>query len=262
MNKYWGLLVGLFAANGIAQTTILSEDFNSGIPSSWTLVDVDGNTPALFSPVFSSAWIHYQENGDTCAASTSYYDPSGSSEDYLITPKLSIASYTKLWFQGKSVDASYPDGYVVLVSTTDSLTSSFTDTLLYIAEEAPYWQSRTVLLDTMGYNNQDVFIAFKNVSNDKFILLLDNIKVSTSDNLKTENVDEEIIAIYPNPTQDFFFVNTTNTPAKIELYNLQGELVKTTTASNKVTVQELCRGQYIAKIIFKEKVYTQKVVLY
>lgn len=140
----------LLLSNSFAQSVLFFEDFNSGIPSTWALVNSDGLTPAEAVDTFDNAWISFIDDGDTCAASTSYYTPTGQAADYLISPKISLNTFNKLVWTARSYDATYPDGYLVLISSTDSLIGSFTDTLMVVNGEFYYWHSRSVQLIRFG----------------------------------------------------------------------------------------------------------------
>ena len=259
MIKNLCFIVYVTTALGIsAQTTLIEEEFTTSIPSTFAIVDSDGLVPALSSPVFSSAWIHYTEDGDTCAASTSYYDPTGQAQDYLITPKISLGTYTKLHWWGKSVDASYPEEYVVLISTTDSLTSSFTDTLEYILEETPTWTGRTVLFEDEGYANQDVYVAFKNISNDKYILLIDNIKVSTSESASINESNVEL-SVYPNPALDVLNISVDSPIKSVKVLNLLGEVVLETNES-QIDVSFLEAGVFFVEVETTSGTSTRKFI--
>jgi len=93
------LIFFLFVISGISaksQIVLFEENFTTGIPSTWALVNSDNLIPASSPFNFIDAWIHIETTDDTCAASTSFYTPSGQSSDYLITPKLSLISFSKL----------------------------------------------------------------------------------------------------------------------------------------------------------------------
>lgn len=239
-----GIFTSLFLISALAvnaQTPLMTEDFNSGIPSSWTMADQDGLTPASAVSQFTSPWISFTDNGDTCAASTSYYDPAGTSGDYLVSPKLSLATYSKLTWKTKSYDGSYPDGYLVMISTTDSLLASFTDTLLYVDAEYPYWTTHSIHLDAEGYANTDVFIAFANVTNDGFILMIDDVEVWVSDFATTEPLTDNR-PVYPNPATDVINIPMDEQEA-CKIYSTDGQLVATSYHA-QTSVSELEPGVY------------------
>ena len=240
------LLVSIAIINAIAlqaQTVLFEENFNSGIPSTWTTNNADGLVPNSAVSTFTNAWIAYQESPDTCAASTSYYSPAGQAADYLITPKISLNSFTKLIWSARSVDASYPDTYLVLISSTDSLVASFTDTLMVIDQELYYWQKRSVQLDLEGYANQDVYFAFKNITNDGYILLIDDVKVQGSDFASIESNTTNSITIYPNPTSDFITISNFIPGDQVVLMSLSGEEILTSTEA-KLDLTPFSSGTY------------------
>lgn len=238
------VFIFLFSFHSFSQTPLLIEDFNSGIPTTWTVLNEDGLTPQSQVSEFTDGWISFVDGSDTCAASTSYYDPAGQSEDYLITPKLSLATFSKITWEAKSFDSSFPDGYYVLISTTDSMPSSFTDTLLTVSSEAPYWTYHSIHLDVEGYANQDVFIAFRNFTNDGFILEIDNFEAFVSDFASVENEALPELSVYPNPAIETVSITLVNNdPFEIEIYNIDGKSI-ITTYSHQIDVSSLESGTY------------------
>src|SRR5690348_7341361 len=117
MIRHLFLLFVFFSAFTVSgQTTILSDNFSGGILSSWTVFDGDGKTHDTILYYYQPGWFPYWEadEPDTCLVSTSYYLPAGQAQDYLITPKVTVPLFSKLVWSARSVDASYPDGYLVL----------------------------------------------------------------------------------------------------------------------------------------------------
>ena len=164
---------------------IFSEDFANGIPSTFTLIDNDGLTPAQNVSFVNDAWV--ENNGN--ATSTSWYSPAGTSDDWMITPGISVASAgTFLLWDAVAQDASYPDGYEVKISTTGNTMADFTSPAVFsTAGENPSWTTRNVNLD--AYMGQTIYVAFINNSNDQFLLRVDNILVDvfTGNDLKGES---------------------------------------------------------------------------
>jgi len=242
------LLISIFFYQALqAQIVLFEEDFSAGIPSSWYLVNSDNLTPAAAVDTFDNAWISFISDGDTCAASTSFYDPAGQSADYLITPRITLDAFSKLVWSARSYDASYPDGYIVLISTTDSAITSFTDTIFVKPEENFYWHSRSVQLDAEGYANEDVFIAFKNTTTNGFILMIDNVKILGSDFVSFESNGQEMISVYPNPVMDFVTISKTSAEDVVVIYDLQGhELIRT--LSNRIDMSTLSPGIYVYSV--------------
>jgi hypothetical protein len=241
-----------------SQDIILQEKFSDGLPATWTVVNEDGLTPSAVVSEFTAAWIPYIYGMDTCVASTSYYETEGTAADFLITPKISLGNYSKINWTARSVDASYPDGYVVLISTTDSLVASFTDTLMTVNTEPNYFVTRGVELDLAGYVNQDVYIAFKNNTESGFILLLDQVTVLGAETASIEDPTNSIITIYPNPTVDYITIQSTSEIQLIQVYSLNGTLLLTS-QENVISLANLATGSYVLQVNSENGILRQLV---
>lgn len=223
MKKFYLLLLAVlcipFAAN--AQ---FSEDFESTtggvLPAGWTIYDEDGLTPISTIitnyPAFSTdAWIILSSSSNTIVASTSWYNPPGQSDDWLVTPQITVPTTAPfLLFDAMAPDQSFPDDYEVLISTTGNTLSDFS-TVIH-SETSPPGTFETVAVDLSSYAGQQVYIAFRNVANDEFLLYMDNIEVrSLSDN------DVAVTAIDLAP---YFEINTNNT-LEVTLKNLGANVI-------------------------------------
>ncbi len=249
----WFAVVGAYA-----QTVLLEEDFSDGIPADWVVEDVDQLTPQTQVSNFTSAWIDFSTANDTCAASTSYYtDSTGQSQDFLITPPLALLSYGNLvTWESKSFDANFPESYIVLVSTTDNLVGSFTDTIRKVNNDSPYWKSFTVNLLDKGYSNQTVYVAFKNVSTNRYILGIDNVKVTADDPATVSEDEMKTIQVYPNPVKTELMIKT-NTQLNYQIFNFAGQLMMTG-SENSIDVSNLVTGAYFIQIKTSEGTVNRK----
>ncbi|UKN02408.1 choice-of-anchor J domain-containing protein [Paracrocinitomix mangrovi] len=246
------ILIGFIICSNTltAQSIIFSEDFSNGIPSNFQLIDADGQTPETAVSYFTNAWIAYNDQGDSCAASTSYYTDTIASEDYMILPQLSLQTFSKFSWEARTVDASYPDGYYVLLSTTDSAVTSFTDTLLTVYAEYFQWNRKSIPLDTMGYANQSVYIAFRNFTQEGFILLIDDIMLEGSDFASIEDNEEVAITVYPNPATNYISFDGISAD-EIIIRNKLGQIILRS-PENTVDISTLPVGTYFATAINKE----------
>ncbi len=179
------LLCCLAFADGMAQGagSEIRCGFDGGIPSDFTLIDADGNTPSsdLGKYGFSAGtpWVAYymEKEQNFVAASTSWYEQSGTSSDWLILPPITIESAEAIvsW-RAKATDSRYSDGYAVYVTTGDGLSVADFDTTAPIFStkaEASAWTRHSVSL--AQYAGQTVRIAFVNNSTDCSVLYLDDI---------------------------------------------------------------------------------------
>lgn len=233
-----------------AQTTLLDESFSNGIPSDWTVVDNDGGVVDASVSTFTEGWIGYETSFDTCAASTSFFQDSDSltiADDYLVTPPVNLLSFgSLLTWQSKSFDASYLESYYVLVSTTDNDINSFTDTIKIVNSAVPFWKSYSINLLDKGYADQTVYIAFKSASHDKFILGIDEVKLTTNDPANIEQNNENEFSIYPNPVVSTLFISIQN-DADYLIYDQTGKLCLSD-AGNQIDVSTLNKGVYYISI--------------
>lgn len=177
--------LGIFQVNA----QVLDEDFNGpGFPAGWTRINNDGNTPNSSVSWVNDAWVLASvATGDSAAISTSWYTPAGTSDDWLITPQLTIGPNMSLKWQEWAPDASYPDGYLVKISTAGNNMSDFTTTLLTV-NAANSSGLTDQILSLSAYNGQQVYIAFINNSNDQYLLAIDNVFVGNVPNEEAELV--------------------------------------------------------------------------
>jgi hypothetical protein len=235
-----------------AQIEILNTDFQVGIPSNYSIVDNDGNTPDSSVLNFDNAWISIQDPNDSLnyvAGSTSFFTPIGTASRWLITPKLNLGTFgNTIQWRAKSHDASFPDDYLVLVSKTDSLISSFYDTIDWVIEESFEWNTRSVDLSSLGYNNENVYIAFVNNTNDGFKLYIDDIQVLKETPAGITEHDKYQLSVYPNPTTDFLTLNTELKNTKIKLTTLDGQLIEIPKQENKLDFRRILPGVYLLTV--------------
>lgn len=67
--------------------------------------------------------------------------------------------------------------------------------------------------------------------------------------------------IYPNPATDHISINSTENVQRVEIYNMQGQLVKAETgAVNNISVKDLANGMYTLKLTTDNGVSVHKIV--
>lgn len=201
-----------FAGSASAQS-VFSENFTDPggcttspsatnyFPPTWTRFNVDNRTPNSAVSYVNNAWI---VRGDfagesspatNCVAfSTSWYTPAGAANDFMCTPQITLPAASRLSWKASTYDASYPDGYEVRIMRTaptggtgtigNLLTAS--NVVFSTAAETPdVFVTHTVDLHTVAaaqggpYTNEPVYVCFRNNSNDKFLLIVDDVAVDT-----------------------------------------------------------------------------------
>ena len=163
-------------------------------------LDLDGNTDANGRPMdwFTSLDPETSVPNDTnyVASSSSWFNPAGIAQNWLITPPLNICDTDVVinWWSAPLQGPAFSDGYVVLVSTTGTSTGDFTDTIFIHSESIGGGAAQTAGNSHSNYNlgqgvlqewqralsqyvGQSIYIAFVHNSNDDNMLLLDNIFV-------------------------------------------------------------------------------------
>ncbi|MFA5300969.1 MAG: choice-of-anchor J domain-containing protein, partial [Lutibacter sp.] len=153
-------------------STPYSEGFESTTfpPTGWQAVNVLG----------TSTWVRAtdQYHSGTASAYITYETSGG--EDWLITPKWTIATGDSLafWWKNNFSSAYPPDSLIIKVSTTDSSLSSFTTTILAINSSlAPYTWTR-VAASLNAFAGQSIYIAFRHKNTDGNGGYLDDVAVN------------------------------------------------------------------------------------
>lgn len=236
-------------------TTLLFEDFEGPFPAGWTTINNDGLTPDTAVGFISDAWVITPDlddptSGDSVATSTSWYSPAGTADDWLISPSVSLGTFgNKLSFKAKSYDGSFPDGFQVFASTHNVIDSFIQqDTLLTVTAQSPYWTRYFVSLDSFDLAGETIYLAFRNNSEDQYLLSLDSIYVGIEHPVNTEELSHlPEVRIFPNPTSQQLNIVTGKTIQKIEILTIGGQLILSS-KSGTVDVSQLPQGVYFIKI--------------
>lgn len=257
------LLLLLLAVQIQAQTPILSTDFQTGIPSNYTLLNLDASVPHPQVLEYAGGWITAPdpENSlDTVAAVSSYFENADTANRWLITPALSLGSFGNfLHWDAKSHDPSYPDDYLVLVSTTTNDPAAFTDTIGSVQEENFEWTFREVNLSTAGYNDSTIYIAFVLRTYDGFKLYLDDIEVRKDDPVGFAEHPTIACDVYPNPSKDLINIQVSQDFQRIELKSTSGQLLRTSDESS-MNINDLKPGPYFLTIYSNGQSLTKRIV--
>lgn len=250
-----GLIIGIFAISSLgaaAQIEILNEDFQNGAPTTFTVVDNDGLTPNAATAHFTDAWTLLPDpldSSDSVMGATSYFEPTGTADRWLITPALSLGTYGNfIYWEARSHDPSYPDDYRVVVSTTDNQIASFTNTIGLIQQEYATWFSRDINLSDYGYQNQTIYVAFVNTTNDGYALYIDDIRAEIEDPVGINELAKVAVTVYPNPVTNLLKIQSAFTVESLELISLDGTKLMTSTG-NEMNVSTLMSGTYLVKIV-------------
>ena len=201
----------LFLITVTIKAQIFTEDFNAGIPATFTLTDADGSTSASTVITGTGSFSAVAIVNEDCAGSVSWFAPAGQADDWMVTPAINIPNTTNgvvLKFDGIAFEAAYSDGVEVYVSTTGTSPSDFTSPAIYnstpttpgpnpVGGELDVWTERIVSLNS--FVGQTIYIAFRNNSNDMHVLGIDNIMVQEMQDDNAELTSINILPYYAAP---------------------------------------------------------------
>ena len=162
-----------------AGSTLLSENFENGIPVGWTVIDGDTLTPRTQMQL-QKGWqsrVDYRDSSNMVVVSPSWYEPVGKSDDWLISPAITLGSNPCLSWRAYSQDIYYLEAYEVRVATTLD-TAAFLANPVLEGDSSTSGSPHQMAASLAAYAGQTVYIAFRQTSEDKFVLALDDIKVT------------------------------------------------------------------------------------
>lgn len=190
--------------------------------------------------------------------------------DFLISPVMTLGgSNNELRFWVKSLSDSYGlESYRVGVyvgsgnptTSADFTTISGVQPLL-----APYtaWEEKIFSLNT--YANQTIRIGIRCVSADRYMFMVDDFKV-TSSNLKTDDFFSNKFVVYPNPTNNVLTISNSDSIliSNIILTDINGRTVKSLATENvselQMNISELNAGLYFLNIETENGTATKKII--
>ena len=278
MKKLLSFVAVLFAVLAV-NAQVLYENFDNGMPSTWSTIDVnqtgypwEAMSTSLANVAdcpYTADQFSYGETGN-CMVSWSYYPISYSSSgfggtsldqnNYLISPAFTPAAGSTLSFYCMSFNGTqYPDAIMVKLSTGGTSESDFTATLMPLTTVSwSEWTEKTV--DLSAYAGQNVRIAFVHQSNDMFGLLLDEVTVTggTGTGIAENN---NSISIYPNPATTVLNVEAEGYNT-VEIVNILGQVVygANATSNMQINVSDLNNGVYFVRLNGANGTATQKFI--
>lgn len=187
-------------------------------PNGWTLVNVDNLTPNAAVAYVNDAWERREDFAnnvaDSAAFSTSWYTPEAQADDWMWTPVITVPANGQLKWNAVTYDALYPDGYEVRIMVAPNTPNgsagnlgnmvSASTQLFTIAAENTNWTPRSVSL--AAYAGQQVRIAFRNNTNNMFLLLIDDVEVSAV-------INNNVSLTTVNPLSEYTLTPLSQVPA-------------------------------------------------
>ena len=249
------------------RTLPFSEDFESGMPACWTILDQDGDGITWedsYNPVSYYSGVDLSGSGygdsDGFVLSGSYSNVSGVlyPDNWLITPALVIPSNgAKLTWYVSAVDANYAaEYYEVMLSTSldpSTFTSVFNETL-----QSDQWEQRSVNISG-DFAGQNVYVAFRNYNTtDIFLMKIDDINVTSGTGIENHELNA---TIFPNPANNVLNINANSNINRVEVYNMMGQMVgsyNVNDVNTQISTTSFANGVYTVKIATENGMSTQK----
>ncbi len=256
----------LFGASTQAQTTVFTDDFESGLGPNWVVQIVDTfqvDTTSLAED-FAAGWVAYDDLADTnhlnhCVGATSYFLTPGQANRWLISPAITLGAYGNILnFRARSYDPSYPDAYQLLISTTDQNMSSF-DTLGTEPEEFEEWTDHSINLSDSGYVNQTIYIAFQINSYDRYLLFLDDVNVVIEDPVGLAEEATIDFTVFPNPATAVVNIKTNEELSGVAIIDAIGNRTSVP-VTKSVDISALSSGMYWLEVATENGVGRQRFV--
>jgi hypothetical protein len=262
---FFGAILVVFSLS--AQTDILVENFESGIPSSWTIIDNDHYTlDTSVANEYNNVWVTVKNpdnDSEYVASCASFFSPEGSTASrWLITPQLGLGNYGNyIHWKAKSQDPSYPDSYLLLISTSGNAVSDFTDTLYNGENTPPTWLNLNVSISDSGYNNQNVYLAFVDNSFYGYKLYIDSVRIEKESvaNIHTYSPSSDSFVLYPNPAQNIVHIQSYSPIESVEIYDLSGKLL-IRSKTEEINISTLVKGIYCVKVKSSVGSIVQKLI--
>lgn len=291
------LVAGMAGVN--AQTVLFYDDFESyedflidGI-GEWIMVDEDlsvtysgggGSFPNQFDPKAFMVFNMFTAgvtNSDGSDGEERNFDPAdqfdkymgcwasvnSANNDWMISPPITLgAGGNVVEFLHKSLSSTY--GYEtfnvwIYVGTGTPTTGDFIPLDSNVTSNSwMSWLTYTKNLD--AYAGQTVRIAIQCTSNDAYMLMIDNFKVTTEEMAGVSDLNLAMASIYPNPVVDSFNVNLSSkfnaNEVSVVVTDMTGKVVKTFGAAESYNVSDLAAGVYVVKITDGKLTETKKII--
>ncbi|MCQ2316675.1 MAG: choice-of-anchor J domain-containing protein [Bacteroidales bacterium] len=154
-------------------------DFESGIPSDWTLIDNDGDGRNWF---IAQTDHHSGSNSlQSESYSETYYVPYNA-DNFFVSPQLLLGENASLSFYTRNYNGySYKDRLRVQISTTGNDAGSFTTTLY---DDRPSSSWTEIQIDLSEYEGQNVYIAFRHTDYNMESIYIDDIAIDLGETVE------------------------------------------------------------------------------
>ncbi|MBO7628537.1 MAG: T9SS type A sorting domain-containing protein, partial [Bacteroidales bacterium] len=171
------------------------------------------------------------------------------SEDHMYSPAIVVPGDFKVSWQVCAKDASGSDSYTLTVGA-----EMFNDTIALTT-----WQSRELLFSVA--EGDTVRLDFGRTTNPNSVgFFIDNIVIERLSGTGIHDfATSQTLNVYPNPTNGHITIEGMPEGGHIELYDVTGRLVKTSTKP-QINISDCPAGVYILRCISSDGVAARRVI--
>lgn len=174
------------------KTLPYSFDFETDMKAEgWTNIDADGDGQDWITATNIYGAEGWGVEGSSCAISQSYDNNLGAfnADNWLFSPAITIpeGGATVSWYE-QSQDVSYPDFYEVYICETNTEIDLSKMTKIFSGTAANPWTQRSVELEAAEYAGKTVYIAFRHLCYDYYMLEIDDFAVGAEAPAHTHTV--------------------------------------------------------------------------
>lgn len=250
-----------FNVNINPTASTIDENFTSGIPSDWAnpedlLFTYDLGGEHGNAVVFNA----YQFESGTIANLYLPYEDLSSLTNPILVFDLAHKRYNTSYAErlrvmystdcGASWNSAFNKSGAALSTSSGNTTSNFIPT-------NAQWRDEVVDLSGIT-DNDDVIIRFEFKSGYGNNVWIDNVRVMNATGIEELESD---LNVYPNPATEVINISTADEVQRVEIFNMQGQLVKVETGDvNSVSVKELANGVYTIKLTTSNGTSMHKIV--
>jgi len=242
-------------------SSTIDEDFSQGIPSNWSNGDgllipyelngSHGGAICFNAYNFESGTISELnlpfENLSTLNSPVLVFDVAHKRYSNNYSERLRVRYSTDC---GATWQNAYAKAGNNLATATGNATSNFIPT-------DGQWREEIIDLSSIT-DNDDVIIKFEFRSGYGNNVWIDNVKVMNGTGIEEIAND---VNVYPNPATDVINIRTPDNILRVEVYSMQGQLVKVETGDvNSISVKDLANGMYTLKLTTDNGTSVHKIV--
>ncbi|MBR3557475.1 MAG: T9SS type A sorting domain-containing protein [Bacteroidales bacterium] len=239
----------------------INEDFSSDIPSDWCNAEdilftynlngdygkaVCFNAYNLDEGTIANLYLPF-ENMSSLTTPTLSFDVAHKRYNTNYTERLRVMYSTNC---GQTWQSAYTKSGSSLATVTGNASSNFIPT-------ASQWRTETIDLSNIT-DRDDVVIKFEFRSGYGNNVWIDNVRIANGTGIQSVESD---LTIYPNPATDNITISTSENAQRVEIFNIQGQLVKAEAGNvTHISVKDLANGMYTLKLTTENGTSIHKIV--